>query len=76
MKPPHHHPFGFSRGLGYQPEVVIQLALANLIEMIITESQFTSFIHLLRQDKQINETDKQLMHRALQLIQWITASIH
>jgi hypothetical protein len=33
--------------------------------MIITESQFTSFIHLLKQDKQINETDKQLMHQSL-----------
>jgi hypothetical protein len=76
LKPPHHHPVGFSRGLGYQPVVVIQLALANSIKMIITVSQFTSFIHLARQNKQINEIDKQLMHRAWQMIQWIIASIN
>ena len=63
-KPPHHYPFGFSRGLGYQPEVVIQLALANLIEMIITVSRFTLFIHLSRQGKPINGIDKQLLYRA------------
>jgi hypothetical protein len=72
----HHYPFGFSRGLGYQPEVVIQLALFNLIDMIITVPQFTLFIHLPRQSKQINGTDKQLLYRALQMIQWIIASIH
>jgi hypothetical protein len=67
--------FGFSRGLGYTTEVVIQLALVNLINMIITARQFTSFIQITRQMKQINETDKLLMHRDLQMIQWTIASI-
>jgi hypothetical protein len=58
-------PERFSSGLGYPTSGWHPASPNKFIEMIITESQFTSFIHLLKPDKQINETDKQLMHQGL-----------
>ena len=49
---------------------------SKLIDMITTVSQFTSFIQISRQIKQINETDKLLMHIVLLMIQRIIASSH